>query len=116
MFVEANKEAPGQYEIEHVYGYRTADCQQNLRYNVNGDAVYMSAALGVVMNTENCSQKFFGGQNVKMTDKFGGDDLNHHRDDIIAIDISADRKTVVTGETGQKPKICVWNGETGEPI
>ena len=28
--VEANKEAPGEWEIEHVYGFRTADTQQNL--------------------------------------------------------------------------------------
>ena len=31
IFTEANKDAPEQeYEIEHVYGYRAADCQQNL--------------------------------------------------------------------------------------
>ena len=29
--LEANKEAPdADFEIEHVYGYRAADCQQNL--------------------------------------------------------------------------------------
>lgn len=30
MIIEVNKDAPGEWEIEHVYGYRTADCQQNL--------------------------------------------------------------------------------------
>ena len=29
--VKGNSEAPAaEYEIEHVYGYRAADCQQNL--------------------------------------------------------------------------------------
>jgi hypothetical protein len=29
--VKLNKEEPeAEFEIEHVYGYRTADCQQNL--------------------------------------------------------------------------------------
>lgn len=76
----------------------------------------MTAALGVVMDTTSGAQKFFGGKKVRMTSKFDGDDLDYHRDDIISIDISTDRKTVVTGETGQKPKVCVWSAETGEPI
>ena len=76
----------------------------------------MTAALGVIMNTNTCAQKFYGGKRIKMTSKFDGDDLEWHRDDIISMDISTDRKTVVTGETGQKPKVCVWNGETGEAI
>lgn len=29
--VKGNKEAPeAEFEIEHVYGYRASDCQQNL--------------------------------------------------------------------------------------
>ena len=62
---EATKEAPeAEFEIEHVYGYRAADCQQNLRYTAEGKAVYMVAALGVVMDTNTCQQKFYGGQKV----------------------------------------------------
>ena len=93
--------------------YCLFDCR---KYNCNGEAVYMTAALGVIMDTNSCAQKFFGGKKVRMTSKFDGDDLDYHRDDIISMDISTDRKTVVTGETGQKPKICVWNAETAEPI
>ena len=60
----------------------------------------MTAALGVVMDTTSGAQKFFGGKKVRMTSKFDGDDVEYHRDDIISIDISTDRKTAVTGETG----------------
>ena len=70
------------------------------KYNSNGEAVYMTAALGVIMDTNTQAQKFFGGKKVRMTSKFDGDDLEYHRDDIISIDISTDRKTAVTGETG----------------
>ena len=60
--LEATKEAPEtEFQIEHVYGYRAADCQQNLRYTAEGKAVYMVAALGVVMDTNTCEQKFYGG-------------------------------------------------------
>jgi hypothetical protein len=53
--IKANKDAPEQeFEIEHVYGYRAADCQQNLRYTAEGKALYMVAALGVVMDTATC--------------------------------------------------------------
>jgi len=39
-------------EIEHVYGYRAFDCRNNLHYNAEGNAVFMSAACGVIFNTE----------------------------------------------------------------
>ena len=69
------------------------------RYNANGEAVYQSAALGLIMDTETGAQKFSGGKKIKMTSKHDGEDLEFHRDDIISIDVSTDRKTVVTGET-----------------
>ena len=37
-------------ELDYVYGYRCNDSRQNLYYNNNKQAVYMTAALGVVMN------------------------------------------------------------------
>jgi len=39
-------------EIEHVYGYRAFECRNNLHYNAEGNAVFMSAACGVILNTE----------------------------------------------------------------
>ena len=67
---EANPAAPeAEFEIEHVYGYRAADCQQNLRYTSEGKAVYMVAALGVVMDTDTCQQSFYGGKTTEMGPK-----------------------------------------------
>ena len=63
-----------EWEIEHVYGYRTADCQQNLRYTADGKAVYMTAALGVVMDTDSGEQKFYGGLQVDPEAKSGADE------------------------------------------
>ena len=70
------------------------------RYNEKGEAVFMTAALGVIMDTETCAQRFYGGQKIRMTNKFEGDDIDFHRDDIISMDISTNRKIAVTGETG----------------
>jgi len=68
------------------------------------------------MDTTSGAQRFYGGKKINMTHRNDGEDVDFHRDDILSMDISADRKTVVTGETGQKPKVCVWNAETGEAV
>lgn len=49
------------FGLEHVYGYRCEDSRQNVYFNNNGEAVYMTAALGVVLNIKSNTQKFFGG-------------------------------------------------------
>jgi microtubule-associated protein-like 6 len=39
---------------------------------------------------------------------------NGHSDDITALAISNDRSTVVTGEVGANPKVCIWNPSNPE--
>ncbi|TNV82525.1 hypothetical protein FGO68_gene16014 [Halteria grandinella] len=108
-------EAPEEeFEVEYVYGYRTFDCRQNLRYNAKGQPVYMVAALGVILDTESNTQKVFGGKETKMVAKNESDDSKYHVDDILSLDISADRKTVVTGQVGKAPCVHVWDAETAE--
>jgi len=43
-----------------------------------------------------------------------GDQTAFHRDDILALDISADRKLIVTGQVGATPSVHVWDAETCE--
>lgn len=62
--------------------------------------MYHAAALGVVLDPQTNTQRFF----------------TQHTDDITAMDLSDDGKTVVTGEIGPRPKICLWSGETQELI
>ena len=38
------------YSLEYVYGYRCEDSRQNVYFNSKGEAVYMTAALGVILN------------------------------------------------------------------
>lgn len=72
----------------------------------------MVAALGVVMDTDTNKQNFYGGQKTEMGPKHADSDQPFHRDDILSIDISSDRKTVVTGETGPTPAVHVWKADT----
>lgn len=116
MYAEGNPEVPEEeYQIEYVYGYRTFDCRQNLRYNAKGQPVYMVAALGVILDPETNTQKIFGGNETKMVAKNEADDSKCHMDDILSLDMSTDRKTVVTGQVGKSPSVHVWDAETAEP-
>jgi len=83
-------------ELQHVFGYRCSDSRQNCHWNCNGDVVYMTAALGVVMDME-CNQKYFGGGEVANTAKNVANDMDAHCDDIMCLQVSEDRTTAVTG-------------------
>ena len=85
-----------------------------MRYNSKGEAVFMVAALGVVMDTETGKQRFYGGKEVPMEAKREGDESEFHRDDIISLDVTNDRKLVVTGQVGKTPSVHVWDAETAE--
>jgi WD40 repeat protein len=93
-------------KIDYVYGYRSLDSRQNVFYTSNpNEIVYMTAALGIVLNTTTNTQRILGGGEKT---SFKG-----HNDDITALAISTDKKTVVTGSVGKNPQICVWDVEAG---
>ena len=49
------------YEIDFVHGYKSDVAIQNLYYNNKKEPIYMTAALGVILDTKNRTQKIFGG-------------------------------------------------------
>ena len=49
------------YEIDFVHGYKSDLTRQNLFYNPEHQPVYMTAALGIVLDTETRTQRIFGG-------------------------------------------------------
>jgi len=60
-----NKAKPDEkYALEYCYGYRCQDTRQNVYYNADGNAVYFSAALGIILDKASNTQKFFGGGEV----------------------------------------------------
>lgn len=50
-----------EYEIDFVYGYKSEDVRQNLFYNAKRKPVYMTAALGVILDAGQRKQIIFGG-------------------------------------------------------
>jgi len=94
----------------YLYNFLTL----NRKYNHKGQAVFMVAALGIVLDTDTNSMKVFGGQETKMVAKNVADDSKFHMDDILSLDVSSDRKTVVSGQVGKAPSVHVWDSETCE--
>lgn len=74
----------------------------------------MVAALGIILDTEKNDMKVFGGVETKMVAKNVADDTKFHMDDILSLDVSPDRKLVVSGQVGKAPSIHVWDSETAE--
>jgi hypothetical protein len=57
----------------------------------------MTAALGVILDQSSNTQKFFGGKPAETAHKSQANDMTQHTDDILALAISNDRSTALTG-------------------
>lgn len=57
----------------------------------------MTAALGIILDYDTNTQKFFGGGQVENTAKNVANDENAHTDDITSISMSEDRMLAVSG-------------------
>ena len=84
------------------------------KYNSQGQAVYMTAALGVIHDLDTGSQLVYGGKQQPMIQKSLGDQLSCHRDDILTLALSKDRTKVVTGQIGKYPSVHIWDALTSE--
>lgn len=87
-------------ELEFIHGYRCHDTRNNIRYTIEGNIAYHTAAVGIVYNKEAHSQKFY----------------LDHIDDITAFAIHPNKRYVATGEIGPYPLISVWDTTTMTPL
>jgi microtubule-associated protein-like 6 len=101
------------YELEYVYGYRAEDSRMNCFYNKNGNVCYFTAALGVILDQDKNTQKFFGGGQTDNTSKQVARDDLYHTNDITAMDTSNCRTLCATGQNGSVPVAFVWDAATG---
>jgi len=79
----------------------------------------MVAAMGIVMNTTTGRQRFYGGGETEyvsrqkdMVSKEESEMHPFHRDDILCLSISTDRKRIATGEIGKFPAVHIWDSAT----
>ena len=110
MLKPVSKEPDEFYNIEYAYGYRCEDVRQNAFLSDTKKVVYMTAALGVVLDPNKNTQKFFGGSTISAKNPQNSN--LEHNDDIISLAISTDRKYCATGQIAEKglpPSIFIWD-------
>ncbi|KAM4607535.1 echinoderm microtubule-associated protein-like 6 isoform 3-T3 [Polymixia lowei] len=82
--------------LHFVHGYRGYDCRNNLFYSQSGEVVYHVAAVGVVYNRQQHSQRFYLA----------------HDDDILSLTVHPLKDYAATGQVGRDPAIHVWDIQT----
>ncbi|KAE8289853.1 Echinoderm microtubule-associated protein-like 5 [Larimichthys crocea] len=87
-------------KLHFIHGYRGYDCRSNLFYTQTGEIVYHVAAIGVVYNRQQNTQRFYMG----------------HDDDILCLAIHPLKDFVATGQVGRDSSIHIWDTETLKPI
>jgi WD40 repeat protein len=83
-------------------GYRTRDVNNNAYYLAPGLIVFPAGALGVVMDLESKTQRFFQGR---------------HKEDVTAITVHPSKRLVATGDivsTNDGTYIYIWDPKTPE--
>ncbi|KAF0683188.1 Aste57867_24752 [Aphanomyces stellatus] len=87
--------SPEQLEMDWVYGYRSHDCRNNLKYTKQGKIVYPVAKVVVVFESKGWSQKHF----------------KQHQDEVLCLATHPSLDIVASGEGGKYPAIHVWQAQ-----
>lgn len=73
----------------------------------------MTAAMGVIYNPLNHTQKIFGGGETDiMVRKQDDNSFLYHTDDIMCLAMNKERDTVASGQVGLRPLIFIWSALT----
>jgi WD40 repeat protein len=99
--------------LDFAFGYRCEDSRQNAYFNADGKIVYMTAALGVILDADAKQQTFFGGEKVQQASKHNAKE-NYHTNDVTSLAVSDDRKSVVSGQVGKFPTVFIWDSATAK--
>lgn len=80
----------------YVFGFRSKDVRDNLKYINKNEVVYATAAIVVIHNTKNKAQRFFV----------------EHQADVSCFAVRNLDGLVASGDLGSPPSICVWSAES----
>lgn len=87
-------------DLDFAHGLRIGDCRQNIRYNDDGNLVYINVSLGIVYSRDDQKQRVYMGH------KFG----------LISIDVDPSGKIAATGEQADNPELHLWDSRTTQHI
>ena len=98
----SNNAPDGNLALRHAFGFRCHDAKDTAKFLASsGSVCFITAALGVTMDIRSNVQAFF----------------NKHDEDLVSMDVTADRKFCATGSMPAKGRsklldIYVWDTET----
>uniref|UniRef100_A0A8C0UQ86 EMAP like 6 n=1 Tax=Cyanistes caeruleus TaxID=156563 RepID=A0A8C0UQ86_CYACU len=95
-FLKRERAPEDSLKLQFIHGYRGYDCRNNLFYTQAGEVVYHIAAVAVVYNRQQHSQRLYLG----------------HDDDILSLSIHPIKDYVATGQVGRDAAIHVWDTQT----
>ncbi|XP_048374588.1 echinoderm microtubule-associated protein-like 6 isoform X9 [Sphaerodactylus townsendi] len=95
-FLKRERAPEDSLKLLFVHGYRGYDCRNNLFYTQTGEVVYHIAAVAVVYNRQQHTQRLYLG----------------HDDDILSLAIHPVKDYVATGQVGRDAAIHVWDTQT----
>uniref|UniRef100_A0A8C9CAS3 EMAP like 6 n=1 Tax=Phocoena sinus TaxID=42100 RepID=A0A8C9CAS3_PHOSS len=95
-FLKREKAPEDSLKLQFIHGYRGYDCRNNLFYTQAGEVVYHIAAVAVVYNRQQHTQRLYLG----------------HDDDILSLTIHPVKDYVATGQVGRDAAIHVWDTQT----
>ncbi|XP_013915817.1 PREDICTED: echinoderm microtubule-associated protein-like 5 [Thamnophis sirtalis] len=92
-FLKREKAPDDSLKLQFIHGYRGYDCRNNLFYTQTGEVVYHIAAVAVVYNRQQHTQRLYLG----------------HDDDILSLAIHPMKDYVATGQVGRDAAIHIWD-------
>ena len=95
---EDNSEPPDTLELEFVYGMATQVSRQCLMYAPDGDSMWFTGSVVVIMNQKRRSQKFY----------------MEHSNNITSMAVHRPSGVVASGDQAEFPGIRIWNPLTFE--
>ncbi|KAK9412191.1 echinoderm microtubule-associated protein-like 6 [Crotalus adamanteus] len=92
-FLKRERAPDDSLKLQFIHGYRGYDCRNNLFYTQTGEVVYHIAAVAVVYNRQQHTQRLYLG----------------HDDDILSLAIHPMKDYIATGQVGRDAAIHIWD-------
>jgi WD40 repeat protein len=80
----------------YVFGFRTKDCRDNLKYLNSEEIMFATGALVVIHNLRSNRQRFF----------------SEHMADVSCFSLKSGSNFAASGEVGMNPLICIWSTDS----
>lgn len=71
----------GNLKLKYAHGFRSFDTRGNLKYKNQNEVIFTTAALGIVLNKQQNTQRFF----------------NLHEEDVVSMAIHPNKDIIATG-------------------